>query len=76
MNIIDQMITDKIAKNVFQATHIANGLKLAELKTDAEKIERYKLYRRWRDAGEPSTVAYQNAIDGKQLQELFAEAER
>lgn len=74
MNIIDQMITDKIAKNVFQATHIANGLKLAELKTDDEKVARYKLYRRWRDAGEPSAVAYRNAIEGKQLQELFAES--
>lgn len=74
MNIIEQMITDKIARNVFQATHITNGLKLAELKTDADKIARYKLYRRWRDTGEPSSVAYQNAIEGKELQELFAEA--
>lgn len=65
MTIIESMIADKIAQNVFQAAHIANGLKLAELKTDEERRARYLLYREWRNAGEPSKVAYQNAIDGK-----------
>ena len=71
MNVIEQMITDKIAKNVFQATHIANGLKLYELADDAAKIERYKLYRKWRDAGEISKIAYAKAIEGNEPLELF-----
>lgn len=75
MNIIQKMIDDKIASNPFQASHIANGLKLYELKNDAEKIERYKLYRKWRDAGESSKVAYANAIAGKQLTDLLEFAE-
>jgi len=65
MNVIESMIADQIAQNPFQAAHIANGLKLADLKTDEEKVARYKLYREWRNAGEPSKVAYQNAIEGK-----------
>jgi uncharacterized protein YhdP len=71
MNIVEKMIDDKIAQNPWQAAHIANGLKLAECKTDEERVKRYKLYRKWRNAGEPSKVAYQNAIDGKQIDELF-----
>lgn len=65
MNIIEMMQEDKIAQNPFQASHIANGLKLADLKTDEERRARYLLYREWRNAGEPSKVAYRNAIDGK-----------
>jgi len=65
MSIIDDMISDKIAQNRFQAAHIANGLKLADLKDPNDQRDRYLLYREWRNAGEPSKVAYQNAIDGK-----------
>lgn len=71
MNIIERMIDDKIATNRFQAANIANGLKLAGL-DENEQIARYKLYREWRNAGEPSKVAYKNAIDGKQIEGLFA----
>lgn len=59
------LLTDKIAQNTFQATHIANGLRLWELKSEEEQRERYTLYREWRNAGEPSKVAYENAISGK-----------
>ena len=65
MTIIDQMIADKIAANPFQAAHIANGLKLAELKTDEERRARYLLYREWRNAGEEPKIAYLRAIEGK-----------
>ena len=51
MNIIEWIIENKYAKNVFQATAIANGLKLIELHGEPEKQqERVKLYRRWRDS--------------------------
>ena len=76
MSIIDQMQEDKIAQNPFQAAHIANGLKLYELKTIAEQVARYKLYRRWRDAGEPPKVAYQNAIDGKEPYQMLLEKDK
>lgn len=67
MNIIEKIIDAGIASNIFQATHIANGLRLFELSTDEEKIARCRLYRDWRNAGEPSNVAYQHAIDGDPL---------
>lgn len=71
LSIQEHMIELKLAKNVFQASHMATGLKLWELKTVEEQIERVKLYRLWRDAGEPSKVAYVNAIEGKQPMELL-----
>lgn len=66
MNIIEQIINDGIAKNPFQASHIANGLKLYQLKTDAERLSRCRLYRDWRNAGEKSVTAYTKAIAGEQ----------
>ena len=74
MNIIQKIQDEKIADNPFQAAHIANGLKLAELKSDEERMARVFLYRKWRNAGEPSKVAYQKAIDGEQVTGLFEKA--
>ena len=70
MNVVEWMISEKVAKNGFNAAHIANGLKLYELKDDAAIMARCRLYRKWRNAGEPSAVAYQNAIDGKEVSSL------
>jgi hypothetical protein len=73
MNINELLISNGIAKNGFQASHIANGLKLWQLKTDEERLERAKLYRRWRPVTEtkkskrdelPSWQAYELAIAG------------
>lgn len=51
MNIIEWVIKNKYAKNVFQATHIVNGLQLASLHGNPDKqIARVRLYRRWRDS--------------------------
>jgi hypothetical protein len=64
--IIDRIISEGIASNVFQAGHIANGLHLAELHTDPDaQIKRARLYRDWRNAGESSKVAYLKAIAGE-----------
>lgn len=71
MSMIDQMIAAKIAKNEFNAAAIARGLQLADLKTDEERMARARLYRKWRDAGEPPAVAYVNAIAGRQPMELI-----
>jgi hypothetical protein len=74
MNIIEKIIADGIAKNVFQATHIANGLKLVEMKTDDERLARCRLYRDWRNAGEKSATAYAKAIAGEAVPApMFAE---
>lgn len=59
------LIQNEIASNVHQAANIANGLRLQELQSDAEKLARANLYRNWRIAGEKSRVAFENAIEGK-----------
>jgi hypothetical protein len=68
------MITEAIkaagyATNDFQAAHIANGLRLYELPTEAEQLARVALYRRWRNKTDvkndiPSKQAYDLAIAG------------
>ena len=65
MNIIEKLIEDGIAKNVFQSANIANGLRLAELKTDDERIARSRLYRDHRNSGESSRTAFEKAIAGE-----------
>lgn len=58
------MITEKLAKNSFNASAIWNGLELWKLPTDEARKERCKLYREWRWAGEKSAVAFENAKAG------------
>ena len=70
MNPIEWMISEKIAKNGFNAAHIANGLRLYELKDDAAIKARCNLYRKWRNAGEAPAIAYQRAIEGKEVSSL------
>ena len=70
MNPIEWMISEKIAKNGFNAAHIANGLRLYELKDDAAIKARCSLYRKWRNAGEAPAIAYQRAIEGKEVSSL------
>ena len=68
MNIIDWMLTEKIARHWKQAQNIIAGLHLNELYSlnDYDGIKaRARLYRDWRNAGEPSKVAYQKAIAGE-----------
>ena len=48
MNDIDLIKSEKFADNDFRAAAIATGCRLWECKTDAEKIERVRLYRDWR----------------------------
>lgn len=69
-NIMDWMITEKIAKNDFYAAAIVNGLELYKLDSDEAMKARVRLYRDWRNAGEPSKVAFQHAINGDAIQAL------
>ena len=72
MDINEWMIANKYAKNVFNAQHIFKGLKLYETNSYPERVRRVMLYRKWRDAGEPSKVAYENTLSGKEPpKELF-----
>jgi len=65
--IIDKLIEEGIAQNQFQASHIANGLKLYMLRTDEERIVRAKLYRDWRNskAFNDTKSCYEMAIKGE-----------
>lgn len=71
MIITDALIAAKIARNAYHAAAIANGLHLADLRTDDERMARARLYRAWRDAGEIPAVAFKNAIAGLQPMELI-----
>jgi len=72
MGIVDKIVSEKLAVNVFAASHIANGLKLADLKTEEEQLARVRLYREWRKRGENTGAAYERAIKGEEpLPELF-----
>ena len=64
MNILKKMIEDNIASNYLHAERIANGLRLSEVADDQAKIERYKLYRKWRNAGVSAKAGFANAIAG------------
>ncbi len=68
--IMDWMITEKIAKNDFNAAAIVNGLELYKLDNDEAMKARVRLYRDWRNAGEPSKVSFQHAIKGDVIQAL------
>ncbi len=69
MTIIDAIKSKGYATNDFQAAHIANGLRLYELETEAEQLARVALYRRWRSKTDkkndiPAWQAFQLAIAG------------
>ena len=67
MNVIEMLINEGIAKNGFQAAHIANGLKLAGL-PEAEQLKRARLYRDWRNTkiyGKETAPCYEKAIAGE-----------
>ncbi len=80
MNIIEWMVQDKYAANVFAAAHIANGLKLIELRNDFEAQKaRVLLYRAWRDSQSfpksDTASCYKMAIAGEKVPELFKREE-
>lgn len=67
-SITDWMLSEKLATHWKQAQNIIKGLKLDELynaKRFDEIKARTRLYRSWRNAGESSATAYENAIAGK-----------
>lgn len=68
MNIIEWMISEKIASNGFQAAHIAEGLHLPLFERD-EQERLCKLYRKWRPKTDkkdqlPSWQAYELTLAG------------
>lgn len=66
MNIVNELVTRKIAENVFHASHMLNVLHCGELKTDEERLARCELYKRWKQAGENKQEARKLAISGKE----------
>ena len=69
-DLMNWMITERIAKNDFNASAIVNGLELYKLSTDDERKARVRLYRDWRNAGEKSKIAFEHAIKGDVIQAL------
>lgn len=71
MNIIEWMVSDRIADNTFAASHIYNGLKLAKIKSVEKQMELCRLYRKWRPKTEtkeakrlPAWQAYDLVLNG------------
>ena len=64
MNIIELLVEEKIADNAFHAAGMLNVLRCGELATDEERLERCRLYKAWKLAGEKKPIARQNAIKG------------
>jgi hypothetical protein len=64
------MITEKIAKNDFNAAAIVNGLELYKMDSDEAMKARVRLYRDWRNAGEKTKIAFEHAIKGDVIQAL------
>ena len=71
MDIVERIVSEGLAENSFAAQHIAEGLHLAQLKTEEEQMERVKRYRVLRQAGFKSKEAYRLAIQGvSQMQSI------
>lgn len=66
MNIVDELVTRKIADNVFHASHMLNVLECGKLATDEERLDRCELYKRWKLAGENKQEARKRAIKGEE----------
>lgn len=65
MNIIDELVTRKIATNPFHAAGMLNALQCGSLKTDEERLFRCELYKAWKLAGENKQEARRKAIAGE-----------
>lgn len=68
-DIIQRIVAEGLAENVYSATHIANGLELAAMADDEARMERVRLYRRHRPRGSKhvKTIdAYREAIAGRE----------
>lgn len=72
MNIIEWIVSEKLAQNNFAAAHIANGLKLAG-KSEEEQKRLVNNYRKWRRASKDSPAkCYEYVLEGKEPpEELF-----
>jgi len=67
-NLNDLLITHKFADNNFRAAAIVTGLKLWELKTEAEQLARVRLYRDWRTSkifGSKTAPCFEKALAGE-----------
>lgn len=63
--IIHRLIREGLALNRPHAAAVANLLKLHKMKSDAVRLERARLYRAWRKAGEKKNAAATRAINGE-----------
>lgn len=73
-DLIEWMITEKIAHHPRHAGNIILKLHLGELDNDEAQKARCQLYREWRRAGENSDVAAIRAIKGEAAPQRLIEA--
>ncbi len=66
MNIIDTLVTEKIADDSYHAANMLMSLSCTTLSTDGARIERCKLYKAWKQTGENKAEARRKAIAGEQ----------
>lgn len=70
-NINEWMVAHKYADNLFAANHIFQGLQLSAVPRFWMRVKLVLLYRAYRDAGEPSKIAYLKARTLERPMELF-----
>jgi len=73
MNLVEELVTRKIASNTFHAAGMLNVLECGKLATDEERLARCELYKAWKLAGENKSVARLNAIAGLPAPEMLPE---
>jgi hypothetical protein len=67
MTLIEQLVSEKIAKNSFHAANMLNVLECGALETDEARLARCRLYHRWKLSGENKPAARLRAIEGQEL---------
>lgn len=66
--LVQLLIQNDIADNVYRASAIVVGCELASLPTDEERLARARLYRAWRNSqiyGKRTEPCYEKAIKGE-----------
>lgn len=72
--LIDQLVNEHIADNIFHASHMLRLLNCYGLPTREARLERCRLYKAWKMAGENKAEARRKAIAGEPAPlQLFTE---
>ena len=73
MNIVEKLVSEKIATNPFHAANMLNVLECGKLETDEQRVDRCRLYKAWKLTDENKQEARRKAIAGEQPPEQMFE---